>query len=154
MISIEVRGDLEVAARLESLPEWLRAGLARTIAFLGTELQQKVRENLSGRVLKSRSGRLRDSIDLKILEGFDEVAAEVGTGVPYGRFHEFGVGHLWLIRARQAKALRFQLGNRTVFARSVTHPGLPERSFLRSALREMEPEVRRQVEEAVVEAMR
>lgn len=37
------------------------------------------------------------------------------------------------IRPRRAKALRFKVGGRIVFARSVTHPGIKPRKFGRNA---------------------
>lgn len=45
--------------------------------------------------------------------------------------HEGSRPHL--IRPRRAKALRFQIGGRTVFARLVRHPGVRARPFLRNA---------------------
>lgn len=38
-----------------------------------------------------------------------------------------------VIRPRRAKVLRFPVGGRTVFARSVNHPGTRARPFLRNA---------------------
>lgn len=38
-----------------------------------------------------------------------------------------------LIRPKRAKALRFNIGGRTVFARLVRHPGTRARPFLRNA---------------------
>ncbi|MEU9805427.1 HK97 gp10 family phage protein [Mycobacterium sp. NPDC050853] len=38
-----------------------------------------------------------------------------------------------LIRPRNAKALRFQIGGRTVYAKLVRHPGTKARPFLRNA---------------------
>lgn len=38
-----------------------------------------------------------------------------------------------LIRPRRAKALRFQVGGRTVYAMRVSHPGTRARPFLRNA---------------------
>ena len=38
-----------------------------------------------------------------------------------------------LIRPRRAKALRFEIGGRTVFAKLVRHPGTRARPFLRNA---------------------
>ncbi|MDK1473610.1 hypothetical protein QNO07_09280 [Streptomyces sp. 549] len=41
-----------------------------------------------------------------------------------------------VIRPRRAKALRFRVGGRTVFARVVNHPGTKPNDFLSKALRE------------------
>jgi hypothetical protein len=156
MISVEIEGDAAVVAHLNEIPPRLKASLAKTIAFLGAELQQIVRGNLSGRVLKARSGKLLGSVALAVSETGTGATATVSAGgaaAPYARFHEYGVGHPWLIQAH-GRALRFMVGDQLVFARSVRHPGLPERSFLRSALREMEPQIRTQIEIAVAEALR
>lgn len=142
MITVEVIGDTALVARLEAMPGRVREGLARAVTTLGLELQRKVQsEKLSGQVLKVRTGTLRSSINTKTTTSESEVTATVGTNVRYGRVHEFGVSHSWLIEARNARSLRFQIGGRTIFRRSVTHPPLPERSFLRSALAEMRPQI-------------
>ncbi|WP_327415386.1 hypothetical protein [Streptomyces sp. NBC_01233] len=41
-----------------------------------------------------------------------------------------------VIRPRRAKALRFDMGGRTVFAKKVNHPGTRANNFLGDALRE------------------
>jgi hypothetical protein len=56
--------------------------------------------------------------------------------------------------AAKGRALRFELGGRVIFRRSVRHPPLPERSFLRSALREMRPNVEAGLKDAVAQAIR
>jgi hypothetical protein len=52
--------------------------------------------------------------------------------------------------------LRFQLGGKVVFAKRVNHPGsrMPERSFLRSALYDMESEITRQLVGDIKKAVR
>lgn len=45
--------------------------------------------------------------------------------------HEGSGPHV--IRPRKAKALRFQIGGRTIFAKLVNHPGTKPRPFLRNA---------------------
>lgn len=47
-----------------------------------------------------------------------------------------------VIRPRQANALRFQVGSRTVFAKSVHHPGTKARPFLRNAADQVAREVK------------
>jgi hypothetical protein len=41
-----------------------------------------------------------------------------------------------VIRPRRAKALRFDMGGRTVFAKRVNHPGTKPNNFMAEALRE------------------
>ena len=70
-----------------------------------------------------KSGTLRDYITYLLDAG--AAAVEVGSNTFYARIHQLG----GTIRAK-AKALRFQLGGKTVFARSVT---LPPRPFIGAA---------------------
>ncbi|SHT27460.1 Uncharacterised protein [Mycobacteroides abscessus subsp. abscessus] len=60
------------------------------------------------------------------------VSGSVGNNARYAVYvHEGSRPHL--IRPRNAKALRFQIGGRTVFAKLVHHPGTKARPFLRNA---------------------
>jgi len=65
-----------------------------------------------------KSGTLRDYITY--LVDAAGAAVEVGSNTLYARIHQLGA----TIRAK-GKALRFQLGDRTIFARSVTIPPRP-----------------------------
>lgn len=155
MIEIVVSGAEAAEARLAALPQEAKAGLARAIAKFGFDLQRTVQaDKLSGQVLQVRSGVLRSSIATTIADGGESVSATVGTRVWYGKLHEYGLkaltGHDRIYPVR-AKALRFEIGGRVLFRKSVR--GAPERSFLRSALAEMAPELAPRVAEAVAEAM-
>ena len=60
------------------------------------------------------------------------VSGSVRDDADYALYvHEGSRPHL--IRPRNAKALRFQIGGRTVFAKLVRHPGTKARPFLRNA---------------------
>ncbi len=54
-----------------------------------------------------------------------------------------------VIRPRNARALRFTVGGRTVFARSVNHPGTRPHPYVEAGGREATPEIRRSYEDAV-----
>jgi phage gpG-like protein len=155
VITTELIGDRELAARLDAMPGRVHDGLARAVTRLGLELQKKVQaEKLTGQALKVRTGSLRSSINTEISESADAVSASVGTNIRYAAVHEYGVDHPWLVAAKRGKALRFEIAGRTIFRRSVTHPPLPERSFLRSALREMRPAIEAGLRQAVAQAIR
>jgi phage gpG-like protein len=155
VITIEVLGDRELVARLDAMPGRVHDGLARAVARLGFELQRKMQaEKLTGQVLEVRAGSLRSSINTVVEDSGTEVSATVGTNVFYGRVHEYGVARSWLIEAKNARALKFTIGGKTMFRRRVTHPPLPERSFLRSALAEMAPAIEEGLREAVTAAIR
>ena len=149
MITAYLIGDSELIARLSAMPGGLQQGIARAVTRLALELQRLVQQKLSGPVLKVRTGVLRSSINYQVTQTATGATATVGTNVKYGRFHEFGVPHSWEIRPRSARALAFEVGGQTIFSMHVTHPPLPERSFLRSSLREMTPHVNAELEAAV-----
>jgi phage gpG-like protein len=153
MLTVQLVGDDRLVARLEAMPGRLHDGIARAVTRLGFELQRRVQEKLSGEVLKVRTGTLRSSINTQITDTPTEVSATVGTNVAYARYHEYGVARSWVIEARNAQVLRFTIGGQTLFRRRVTHPPLPERSFLRSALAEMAPQIEEGLREAIAEVI-
>jgi phage gpG-like protein len=154
-ITVELVGDRELAARLDAMPGRLHEGLARAVTRLGLELQRKVQEEkLSGQVLKVRTGSLRSSINTEITDTPAAITASVGTNIKYAKAHEFGVDHPWLITAKARRALRFEIGGRVIFRKSVRHQPLPERSFLRSALKDSAPAIEAGLRQAVAAAIR
>jgi HK97 gp10 family phage protein len=146
-------GDQQLIARLNAMPDRLRSGIARAVTRLCIETQALVQQKLSGSVLKVRTGTLRSSVNFKVDQTATAVTGTVGTAVKYAGYHEFGVPHSWEIRPKSARALAFELNGKTIFAKRVIHPPLPERSFLRSALREMEPKIESELSAAVGEAV-
>jgi phage gpG-like protein len=151
MITAFLTGDTQVIARFNAMPGALRSGIVRAVTRLALETQRLVQQKLSGPVLAVRTGVLRSSINYRVQDSATEVTATIGTAVKYAKFHEYGVPHSWEIRPRSAKALAFEIGGRSIFAARVIHPPLPERSFLRSALREMEPRIKEELQAAVGE---
>jgi hypothetical protein len=154
---IEVSGDVEITARLQSFPARLSQRLQETLARLGVALQAEVAENLSGRVLHRRSGALIGAVRQELSSAKQASALSVGfdaDAVPYGAIQEFGGRtRAHLIAAKNARALAFSLGGKLVFAKQVNHPGsvLPERSFLRSALAALAPAALAEIDQAVAE---
>lgn len=128
--------------KLTVLPEVIRGRLRATIVRDTRELAALVRSNLSGAVLKIRTGRLFGSVRNEMVENSKAVYGRVySVGVPYAAIHEYGgQTRPHLIRPVNARALHFFVGGREVFAKLVRHPGsrIPERSFMRSALAAMQ----------------
>jgi phage gpG-like protein len=141
--------DFDVEVKIPSfspLTERMRANMRGEIVSLTRRLAEKVRENLSGKVLQLRSGRLRNSVRSEMIETSDSIGGRVfSQGVPYARIHEFGgVTSPHVIMAKNSKSLAFVWGGRgLVFFKSVNHPGsrIPERSYMRSALEDMHAEI-------------
>jgi phage gpG-like protein len=155
VIAVELVGDEALRRRLQALPARLHDGLQRTMARLGLALQQTAQRKVSGEVLQVRSGTLRASITAAVTESGGAVTASVGSDAPYAAIHEYGgTTRAHLIEAKNAQSLAFLVGGRLVFAKRVFHPGshMPERSFLRSALAEMAPEIAAALAEAAGKA--
>jgi hypothetical protein len=158
MLDIKIVGDSAIVARLGALAPRVRARLEATMEKLGLDLHALVIGNLSGAVLKRRTGRLAQGQNIRRVDSATEITRGVGfapSSAPYGVIHELTGARAHIIEARNARVLAFQgHGGETVFRKRVHHPGLPVRSFLRSALREIAPEAIREIETAVTAAMK
>ncbi len=152
MLTAYLVGDREVIARLNAMPGGIREGIVRAVTRLALATQRLVQQKLSGQVLHVRTGLLRSSINYRIQDTSVAVTATVGTNVKYARIHEYGgTIHIPEIRPKSARALAFEINGQTIFAMSVRAHDvrMPERSFLRSALREMRPQIKAELEAAV-----
>jgi hypothetical protein len=120
-----------------------------------------VTEKLSGQVLHKRSGRLARSVrqipatlNGAIVTGRVEAGiVDPRSNAVYAVFHEYGVNHPWAIEPKTAKALAFEIAGNLVFAKRVTHPGLQERSFMRSTLAESSNAIAASFREALMTAL-
>jgi phage gpG-like protein len=158
VISADLLGDKTALDRLRAMPDAARSGLARAIAKLGIDLQNNVQQDkLSGQVLKVRSGSLKSSIDVETDQSGTAITATVFTDLDYAAAQEYGFSGTVNVRAslRQIK----EAFGRPIAAKSVNvraysrRMNLPERSFLRSALDDMAPEISAGVEDALREAI-
>ena len=151
MIAVEIAGADALVERLQSMPERVAASLASAMAGLGVDLRGLVQDSMAGSGLKSRSGRLAQSIEVEVDETSVSAAIDAGS-VPYAAIQEYGgTTRAHVIEAINAAALRFALGGRTIFAKRVMHPGsvIPAHSFLATALAELAPVARETIADAV-----
>jgi phage gpG-like protein len=144
--------------RLRALPDAANAGVARAIAKLGITLQNNVQQNkLSGQVLKVRSGALKSSIDVAVDQSSGEITATVFTNVDYAAAQEYGFSGTVDVRASLRlikEAFGHPIAAKTIAVGAHTRRmDLPERSFLRSALADMTPDIGATVADAVREAI-
>ncbi len=144
---------------LSRLPERLRAALAAKAGALAAELEERVRQKLSGGVLNVRSGALARAIVATMTETAEGVAVDVAAVADpkYAAIHEFGgVIPAHAIVPDKAKALAFVIAGKTTFAERVNLPAvtMPERSYLRSSLAEMTDDIRERLSEAVAVALK
>lgn len=159
MIRVALVGDKKLIARLEAMPASVAASLLRKVHVLVLKLQTYIqRDKLSGQVLNRKSGRLMRSIQTKV----EQVASAIygivfqSADVPYGRIHEFGgrtAPHV--ILPKKAQVLAFNWNGADVFFRKVNHPGsqMPERSYMRSGLKDMSIEISTGLKMAVIEGL-
>ncbi|HKM71472.1 MAG TPA: HK97 gp10 family phage protein [Stellaceae bacterium] len=158
MITAYLVGDEQLLERLRALPDAINSGVLRGITQLGIELQRNVQQNkLSGQVLRSRTGSLKSSIDLRVDQSGGAITASVFTDSRYAGVQEYGFAGTVSVRAslrRIREAFGRPIAEKTISVRAYDRRmDLPERSFLRSALEDMTPTIRDAVETALTEAV-
>lgn len=162
MTEVTVTGDREVYRTFEQFPNTLRQSLRDEIQRIVIDLQNKVKEDkLSGQVLNVRTGKLKRSIDQVMIENDNAISGVVWSrlGAPsYASFWEFGFSGAQSVKAH----LRLMT---TVFGQAVKSPRkIPigahsrsvhqePRSFLRSALTDMNSEILQRMDVAVNRAI-
>ena len=157
MLALSSRDRASTA--LAALPERIGSALAEKANGLAAALEAKVQQKLAGEVLNPRTGALAHSIVTTIEASSGSVAVSIATlgDVKYAAIHEFG-GTIppHEIVPDKAKVLAFAIDGKQVFAMRVNLPAvtLPERSYLRSSLAEMADDIREELVEATLEAMR
>lgn len=159
MIRGEILGGRAAAERFKEAEAHLKAGMTKSVTRLCLLLQTKVKQKLSGQVLNVRTGRLRRSINLQMAgQGTLQVAGTVGTNVEYAPPHEFGfTGKVSVKESLRTQVMAF---GRAIAPVSVTvrahtrQVTLPERSFLRSSLQDMAPEIDRAFQQTIKEALK
>jgi Bacteriophage HK97-gp10, putative tail-component len=117
-----------------------RADLNRTIRGASRdELETTARQVLNrAKVLAPvDTGRLRSSLRIESRSFLGlRTRYTIGSDLNYASMvHDGTRPHI--IRPKRAKALRFRVGGRIVYARMVRHPGTRARPFLDRALREV-----------------
>jgi phage gpG-like protein len=150
-----VSGVAQTQDDIEQKGAAIIGSVKQTITRLSMQLASRVKEQkLSGQVLNVRTGRLRRSITFSVNEQDGAVVGLVGTNVEYARPLEFGGTmdervreHMRTIKQAWGKALK---NPKAVQVRAHTrHVVLPERSFLRSALGEMQATIQSEIGKAV-----
>jgi phage gpG-like protein len=160
MIDAEIIGGQRVVDGLAQRVPRVTSGVERAIAALTIRLQRNVvTTKLQGQALNVKTGRLQRSITQRF-EGAGSASPSgiVGTNVKYARAHEYGFHGTVTVR-EHLRAQTMAWGKSiapqqvTVGAHSMKM-NIPERSFLRSALREMAPEIFQTIDKAVREAVK
>ena len=122
-------------------PQQIRELLRKCIAKLTFKLLAKVKQDkLTGQVLNRVTGRLSRSVTANFKDG--GLTGIVGTNVSYGAVHELGLEVVIKSHMRMMKqAFGKPIAERLVEVKQHT-VNFPEKSFLRSALKDMQPEIK------------
>jgi len=149
VISARLVGDDAVLGWLRANPDAIATGLARAIAKLGVDLGYRVEQTPFARQLSSTSSRwLPSNANLEIESDGTRIATRIASADSAVGSAEGGV-------KSSLKRLKGVFGppisKRIVSRRPGS--GVSEPSFLRSALDDMEPDIRDEVEAALSSAL-
>nr|DAQ42893.1 MAG TPA: virion morphogenesis protein [Caudoviricetes sp.] len=160
MLKMEFIGGDVLVAVLRSYGDKVQTAIVQSVGRSALRLQREVMQNrLSGQVLNVRAGNLRRSIHQRVTNTGSAVIGEVNTNVRYGKAHEYGFTGTVNVKASLRQV-------RQAFGRPLKSPRyvqvrahsrnvrLPERSFLRSALRDMKPMIETDLQKSIEGALR
>jgi phage gpG-like protein len=156
VIEVEITGTDAVVARLESMSDKIRQSLRDAMQQQWYALQSYVvTEKLSGDPLHRRTAFLASSIntDSTFTDDATSIVGRVGTKVIYGRVHEYGGTFTIPAHERRVTSVfghPVAGGVTTVRSHSAT---FPERSFLRSSMRDLSSQIREAMQQAVADAI-
>jgi len=151
MITARLVGDDAMIAWLRATPDAVASGLARAITTLGIELQRKIQENeLTAQSLIAGSS----SNSLQLTQSDDRIAATVSRDSEYAHAHGYGAVGVGAKLRRITKAFARRRPGKAIQVRSDRRRiNAPKGSFSSSALEDMDPAIRAEVEAALREAL-
>jgi phage gpG-like protein len=156
MIDAAIDNADAVVDGLADLAAKADAALAAAAQDLAGRLLALAAENLSGSVLKARTGTLRDSLSASVDVSGADIRAIVGSSAPYAAFQEYGFTGVESVRAhlrRQTVAFGRAIAPVQVAVRPYDRRvDYPAHSFLRSALADMSQDIESGLSDALAEA--
>lgn len=160
MIRAEIIGAEAVIANLGAIPDRVLGLVRAAVEAQAIDLTAYVKESkLSGQVLRTPTGTLRRSVSYALMIADKGLTAQVGTNLVYAAIHEYGFDGMESVRAHQRRVtqafghpLKFAVwANVGPFSR---HMKMPERSFLRSSLRENRDKIIAAIQAAVTRGIK
>lgn len=148
---------LNFSIRLEDKKGWTRGSLELLAAEMPVAFRKamdfstalvlaRVQDNLTGKILQRRTGRLRSSFSTDVVGQGMEIRGIVGSNLVYAPIHEFG----GFIIPRRGQYLIFKIADQWVRTRRVT---MPARRYLSTSMQEAEPEIIQVFSDTLHEAM-
>jgi phage gpG-like protein len=159
MIKAWIIGSEKVISKFEKYNDKIDRVIKKSLVALALDMTTLIKGGkLSGQVLNVQSGTLRRSIDHRLIDfGGGNLMAEVYTNVPYAAKHEYGFlgtedvrsfmrrapmpGASKKAKKNAPKEIRVQPFRRRV--------NVPEKSFMRSALEDMRPNIIAELNDAI-----
>lgn len=157
MLTFALEGEEAIISKLKSMDKDIHASLLKTITKLSIQLQANIKQDkLSGQVLKTRTGTLRRSINMKVEQSSTSITGKVGIGkdaAKYGVMHEYGFtgsenvkAHLRTIKQAFGKPIASKQISINSHSRNVKYP---EKSFMRTALSDLTPKIKEEIQKAL-----
>lgn len=158
MIKIDITTNAkDVASGMQRFPQAMAEGIAAAMNTQNQLLVGYIQSNkLSSRGQNSVgvvSGSLRASVYAsQASASTSEISSEVGTPILYGLYQEEGT-RSYTIVPKTARFLSWIGGDGVrIFAKQVTHPGLPARQMFRTAIQEKQDEYQKALVDAADQA--
>lgn len=170
ILAAEIVGVERQVSSFRKMPEDARAQVRLAVSRLAAMLRDYVKlGKLTGEVLHTRTGRLKRSITFRVQGDGTTSTGIVGTNVEYAAAHEFGFkgdvhqnvreymrrnGNMskGIVDWRRKHKMPVPMVTVHAFSRTL-HMNLPERSFLRSALHDLEPGIVADLKAAIDKAV-
>jgi phage gpG-like protein len=146
-LRLRIEAGPEVMAVLAARAEAVNAASRRALSDSLQLVHRKITLNLTGRVLRVQTGRLRQS--LQTFMSVDGTRGTIGTNVEYAAIHEFGGvtrPHSILVATRKGRlssTARAGKNLKTFGFRIIDHPGatIPARPYMRPALEDSRDDI-------------
>jgi phage gpG-like protein len=147
MLNLYIAGDKQTIANLKKQSKSITNIVLNEMKIQMFKLQRHVQQDkLQGQVLFHRSGRLSSGIKNTSFAVKSFVTGMVYTNVEYAAIHEYG----GVILPRLKDYLRFKIGDKWVTTKRVN---MPEKSFMRSALKDYEPMIVQSIQDALYKGL-
>ena len=139
--ALQIDGVPRVTQQIRSIGPEVRRAITAAVRRSTVEVMKLAKQKVSGSVLKNRTGTLRRKINQHVTVLPNAVIGRVGISLAYAAAHEFGFHKTVTVKAH-LRMMTMAWGRPVREPRQIQvgeHPmkmNLPERSFLRSSLKE------------------
>ena len=158
-VIFRLRGDEEMSRYIRDFPDALQGFIRLRFSQLASAISARIKEKLSGEVLNIQTGRLRASIFAATYYSKNHVSVSIGSrgDVPYAAIQEYG-GDVFIPKSGdfilpKNKAALSIYGQCKAYARAHSIH-IPESSYIRSTISEMEPDFQAGLVEALDDAVK